>query len=123
MRTPIVFAAAALTLGLAACALTPAQITADIATVQQDCEEACQVIPNALDVASLISAAFPSVSAGAAELASISQAICNAIGPAPAAARFRFAKSINGNGRVFKVWTPPPTNVNVNGQVIPVHFL
>ena len=123
MKNLVLAFSAAAVFTLAACALTPAQVSADIATIQQDCEEACSVIPNTLDVAALITAAnLPVVSAGAAELAAISAAICAAIGPAPAAARFRFAKGIV-NGRAYKVWAPPVTNVTINGQVVPVHFL
>lgn len=111
-------------LSLAACALTPAQITADIATIQQDCEELCQVVPNTLSVAALVSAAgLPTASAGLADLAAISQAICNAIGPAPASAKFRFAKGVTKGGRAFKVWTPPATPVTINGQTVQVNFL
>jgi hypothetical protein len=119
MKTLFFAIFATATLGLSACALTPAQVTADIATIQQDCEAACSVIPNALDVAALITAAsLPTVGAAASELAAISTAICAAIGPAPAAARFRSVKGI-GNERVYKVWSPAP--VVVNGVV--VHFL
>src|ERR1019366_3829442 len=96
---------------LAACALTPAQVTADIATIQQDCEAACSVIPNALDVAALISAAsLPTVGAALAERAAISTAVCAAVGPKPAAARFRSEKGVV-NGRIYKVWSPPITDV------------
>ena len=110
-------------LALTACALTPAQVTADIATIQQDCEELCQVVPSTLSVGSLITAAgIPTVSAGLAELAAISQAICNSIGPAPASARFRLTKNAV-NGRVYKVWTPPATPVTINGQTVVVNFL
>ena len=57
-----------------------------------------------------------------AQNAAISQAICNAIGPAPASARFHFAKDAV-TGRVSKVWTPSTTPVTVNGQTVPVNFL
>ena len=120
-----IFAALTIAAGLAltACALTPAQITADIATVQADCQAACQVIPNAVSTAALITAALsPGASAGLADLAAISQAICNAIGPAPAAARFHFARDAI-SGRVSKVWTPPTTPVMINGQTVVVNFL
>ena len=113
--------AAALT--LAACALTPAQVSTEIATIQADCRAACSVIPNTLDVAALITAsAIPAVGATVEELAAISTAICNAIGPAPASARFHYVKD-EASGRAFKVWTPPVTDVTINGQVVPVHFL
>ena len=110
-------------LALTACALTPAQVTADIATVQADCQAACQVIPNAVSTAALITAAIsPGASAGLADLAAISQAICNAIGPAPASAKFHFAKDAV-TGRVSKVWTPPTTPVTIGGQTVVVTFL
>ena len=110
-------------LALSACALTPAQVTADIATIQQDCEELCQVVPSTLSVGAMITAAdLPTASAGLADLAALSQAICNAIGPAPASAKFRFAKA--PNGRAFKVWTPPATTVTLpNGKTVVVSFL
>ena len=110
-------------LALTACALTPAQVTADIATVQADCQAACQVIPNAVSTAALITAAIsPGASAGLADLAAISQAICNAIGPAPASARFHFARDAV-SGRVSRVWTPPTTPVTIGGQTVVVNFL
>lgn len=92
---------ALIALPLGACAsLTPANISAEISTIQTDAQQLCGVIPATLDVAALLTG--NAVAGGASQIAS---AICNEITALPSTTSAKFGGKfvvVNGHKVHYK---------------------